>query len=241
MRYLNVHFLSPIFYFYFVKAIKRIPPCPKSKLMLSFRKYHNINLSLLSGVMLIGVFTGNIISNKILTPYDIICKPYDDNIISRYSFKLFLYTKYLEWGDTLFLQLSSKPISQLQFIHHMSTAWLMYLNQVDYPSPSLLVYVGMNCFVHVPMYWYFAFPKGVLKNYRQTITNIQILQHVVCIMTSIYSVKQGKGNCEHNDYGGEAGLIMYTIYLLYFLQFYLQNYLRDELKCEVSSDHFKIK
>ena len=114
MRYLNVHTVSPLLYVFFVKIVTMLPPCPKSNMMRTFRKYHNINLSILSGAMLIGGFAGNIVSGKFDSVENILCKPYDDNGFTDWSTKAFLYSKYLEWGDTLFLHLSGRPISTLQ-------------------------------------------------------------------------------------------------------------------------------
>lgn len=234
MRYLNVHTLSPLLYALFVKGITMLPPCPKSNMMRTLRKYHNINLSILSGAMFVGMVTGNIVSGKVGSFYNLLSKPYDDNAFTEWSTKAFLYSKYLEWGDTLFLHLSGKPISTLQYTHHMSTAWLMYMNMVDYPTSNLIVFVGLNCFVHVPMYWYFAYPKGILYPYRKDITTFQIIQHILCLVTIVHSFthqQYGRKNnvpVYHNEYGLISGFAMYLMYLFYFSLFYVSRYLSKD-------------
>ena len=224
-RYLNFHTASPFLYILFVKCITQLNPCPKSKIMRTCRKYHNINLSILSGLMLGGIVTGNIRSDKMSSVYDIVCKPYDGNWFVMASTNVFLYSKYLEWGDTLFLHLSGRPISTLQYTHHMTTGWLMYMNMVDYPSPHLIVYIGLNCFVHVPMYWYFAYPKGILLPFRQLITQSQIIQHVICLCTALYVYHH---DCDSNEYGHHCGFAMYSMYLFYFGLFYVNSYMKKK-------------
>ena len=139
--------------------------------------------------------------------------------------ELFLYSKYLEWGDTLFLHLSGKPITMLQYTHHMTTSFLVYTNMYEYISPHLFIFQATNCFVHVPMYWYFAFPNGFFRKFKKIITQIQIVQHVICLITIVYTMNLN--NCEQNIYGNQTGLFMYMMYLFYFSIFYIKTYLKN--------------
>ena len=136
-----------------------ITPCPNNSLMIKLRKiqYKSFVLSL---IMLTGLTVANYKDNKIYPLHNLLCKSYsDDNIYAFIFSKLFLYSKYLEWFDSLFLHLSNKPISQLQYTHHMSTAILVYVN--TYPEIESYGYIpiSLNCFVHIFMYWYFAYQK----------------------------------------------------------------------------------
>ena len=110
----------------------------------------------------------------------------------------------------------------LQYTHHMSTTFLVYLNTYDFMNPHYLIAMGSNCFAHIWMYWYFAFPKGILKYVRVQITQIQIIQHIVCITTSIYI--ENLSNCNQNKYGNKVGLLLYSMYLFYFSLFYIKSY-----------------
>lgn len=217
-----LHIISPILYSIFVKIIQNIQPDPKSVLMKRARKIHNITLSFLSFLMCIGIFISNYKSKKLNTTYNILCKPYISHDIIDLSFTSFLYSKYLEWGDTFFLHASGKKISMLQYTHHMSTAFLMYFNMIDHYSSHLLIFVGSNCFVHIPMYWYFAYPKGILNKYRKYLTILQITQHVICIFTILYTFNLQ--NCNITKYGNHIGLLLYLMYLLFFAHLYVQNY-----------------
>ncbi len=220
---MNIHLLSPFLYMLFTKVILLYDSCPNNQIMISMRKIHNITLSLLSMFMFVSIIYANYLTNKLSSLHNLLCISYNNNHVALFSAKMFLYSKYLEWGDTLFLHLSGKPISMLQYTHHMSTAFLVYLNTVETMNSHYIVAMGLNCFVHIPMYWYFAYPNGFLKLFRVRITQIQIIQHIICIITSIYICFT---DCHQNKYGNKCGLIGYLIYLFYFLLFYMKSYLR---------------
>jgi len=164
--------------------------------------------------------------SKFDSPYKFICDSFNENKIARISADLFLYSKYLEWLDTLFLHLSGRPISMLQSTHHASTAILSYLNSQPAMSPCSAIPQGLNCFVHIPMYWYFAYPKGFLFKYRKTITTIQIYQHIIALCTCIYVIFINP-DCEQNYYGIRLGFVLYMMYFGFFMEFYIKNYIKN--------------
>lgn len=219
------HLVSPIFYALYVEKLKKISPCPHNPWMLQIRKVHNIGLSTLSLLMFIGVLIANFQTGKINSIDAIICKSYKGNIVIHYTLCIFLYSKYWEWLDTLFLHLSGKPISQLQYTHHMSVPLVTYVNINGFVSPYALVLVGSNCLVHVIMYWYFAYPKGILYPLRKMITVSQILQHIMCLLSIGYSYFQD--DCHKTPYAVEVSILAYLMYLIYFLGFYLKSYKRN--------------
>uniref|UniRef100_A0A6C0EJX8 Very-long-chain 3-oxoacyl-CoA synthase n=1 Tax=viral metagenome TaxID=1070528 RepID=A0A6C0EJX8_9ZZZZ len=220
---ISIHLLSPVLYYCFVKCLNYLHPCPQSNYMIFFRKIHNIILCILSFIMLIGITVANYQTYKFNTLNNLLCVPYNNNIYATISVTLFLYSKYIEWGDTVYLHLSGKSISQLQYTHHMTTAFLVYCNMVDYISPGIYVCMSLNCFVHIWMYWYFAYPRGYLKKYKVLITQAQIVQHIVCLVAIIYT--SFLDNCEQNKYGNSVGFLLYMMYLLYFSMFYFKNYI----------------
>ena len=223
---MSIHIYSPIIYIIFVKLLVLLPPCPESNIMKFIRIIHNVVLSLLSLLMLITMTIGTYQASKFTSLYNLLCLPFIDNELVKLSANLFLHSKYLEWGDTVFLHLSGKPISTLQYTHHMSTAFLMYVNMIDYISPSMYIFVTTNCFVHIWMYWYFAYPHGVLRPFRQLLTQSQIVQHIICISVLVFA-KLTDG-CEHNKYGNEIGLFCYGMYLFYFTVFYSNTYFKSK-------------
>lgn len=78
------------------------------------------------------------------------------------------------------------------------------------------------------MYWYFAYPKGVLYKYRKLITQSQIVQHIICVSVSLYTLTLD--NCKQSKYGNECGSLLYIMYLFYFTAFYLKSYLNKKIK-----------
>ena len=190
--------------------------------MKTFRTIHNILMSILSLYMFIVITYETILSNKFTSIRTLLCDPYHNDLASNIT-NIFLYSKYVEWLDTLFLHLSGKEISTLQYSHHMTTVLTVYTNNIDYVSPYIYIPMGLNCLVHVPMYWYFAYPKGILYRFIHMITSSQIIQHVLVIISAITTLQSD--NCQQNDYGNEFGLLMYFMYLIYFIQFYIQSYL----------------
>jgi len=218
-----LHLSSPLLYVLFINQIKFIFNKYSSPLRIKLRKYHNINLSILSFLMFIGMFIGSAQENKFINMKSLLCKSYSNNSIMNYSVNIFLWSKYLEWFDTVFLYLFNKPISWLQYTHHMSTAALTYLNYKPEVSPYSIFPMGINCLIHVPMYWYFAYPKGILYPYRILITQIQIIQHIgVVILT--FSTLYIFDDCKQNYYGNLIGFYLYLMYFSFFTVFYFKKY-----------------
>jgi len=227
--FLMLHILSPFVYMGFVYLITRtISPCPNSGIMKFARKYHNVGLSILSAAMLGIVIIGSLYDQKFDDIHSTICKPHSDhNDWIVLAGTIFLYSKYLEWGDTLFLHLSGKPISMLQYTHHMSTALLVYVVTIDgVIVPATPTFLGINCLVHIPMYWYFAFPRGSLYPFRRMITQSQIVQHVICIAFTGYSFVAD--DCSDGFVGRVFIVVMYSMYLIFFTQFYIVSYMKKK-------------
>ncbi len=219
---INVHVLSPIIYCSFIFFHKLFNPCPNSSLMKKLRLYHNVNLSLFSFVMMIGITYSTYYSNKFESINSLFCIPFKPNdTVMIMSSLAFLYSKYLEWIDTTFLYFGNKRISWLQYTHHMSTALLTYYN-LD--SPYMFVPIFLNTFVHTPMYWYFAFPRGILFPIRSLITQTQIVQHILCLLVILFTYISD--NCNQNPVGHLLGLLLYSMYLIFFILFYIEKYLK---------------
>ena len=225
----TIHTVSPLLYVMFVEAIRLFEPCPNSKFMKLVRKIHNITLSEISLILFLGITFGSYLDNKFSSLNNLMCLSYDNNnFLVNKSVELFLYSKYLEWFDTFYIHLSGKPITQLQYTHHMTTALVVYINSMEYISPSMIVPMGLNCLVHIPMYWYFAFPKGALNKYKRLITISQIGQHIIVISGGIYT--HLNDDCKQNKYGNNIGLVIYFMYLFYFTSFYINSYMSRMIK-----------
>lgn len=231
-----LHLMSPLVYMGFVWLLQQCPTCPQNTTMLWLRWLHNIGLSIASAVMLGSMLMGFAWDTpKTESLHNMMCEPINlsNPIVRQYvqfGYHAFLYSKYWEWLDTVFLHLGGRVISILQYTHHMSTAFLVATNMSDVYTSSYFIYGGLNCFVHTPMYWYFAHPKGVLRPYAAWITRIQIIQHILCIGASVYANYRiyAHNDCYHGSrYGGQIALLLYGMYLFYFAKFYVGRYLSD--------------
>ena len=218
------HSSSPLLYVLYVEYIRIIPPCPQNINMRIARYCHNSFMALISGLIFVMINIGNAQTDKFSSIDNLICKSYDNNWMAYTGAELFLWSKYLEWIDTLFLQLSGKPITELHYTHHMSTALLMYYNTTPTLTHSMYIFMGSNTFIHVFMYWYYADSYGWLYPYRQWITRGQILQHILCLITIYATNILGEEHCKENVYGNVFAFLLYHMYLVYFMVFYLKKY-----------------
>ena len=219
------YMLNILFYYLFVESFQFITPIPNSLSMKYYRKLHNLGMSLLSAIMFIGVTYGTYTQGKFSSITDLACRPYEPNVILETSVYTFYYSKYIEWGDSLFLHLSGKKITKVHYIHHITTAVFVYSNIEDYISPGLYWPVSLNCLVHVPMYWYFAYPRGILSNYKILITMFQIIQFILGLIGIIIALM--KDNCKQNKYGIEIAMALYLIYFYIFLDFFVKTYVKN--------------
>ena len=218
------HTLSPLLYIIYVKLIQKIKPNENNSTIKLLRKIHNINLSFLSLIIMLLMFKANYQENKLYPLNNLICKSYNNNYYANIGSTIFLYSKYIEWIDTLFIHLSNKKISDLHYTHHMSTAFLLYYNINNEVGSHALIPIGLNCFVHIFMYYYFAFPYGFMGNFRKLITQIQLVQHFIVLSTSIYIINLN--DCKQNKYGIELCIILYSMYIIYFSRFYINTYIK---------------
>ena len=239
------HFFSPLFYFLFVYSFSLIPidiltiisSCPS---LIRIRKIYNISLSVLSFFMMLGISISAVESNKLFSFHDMVCKPFTPSFTLSLSTQIFLYSKYVEWIDSFFLHVAGKKISALQYYHHMSTGFLFYLNiENDYISPYVLIGMFLNSFIHIFMYWYFAFPKGILLQHRRKITQFQIFQHISCFVSILYAMSHAQ-NCVQNSLSNVVGLFLYSFYLLSFGHFYLNKYIHPSNENNITTDSKKL-
>ena len=225
---MSIHLLSPILYAGYVHLLQKLPALPSHAGVAFLRKLHNINLSVWSAIILGLAVVAQFQTSKFASVDAFLCDSYEDNSLIYIACQLFLYSKYVEWGDTAFLHLSGKPISMLQYTHHMSTAFLTYV-AIDRTiiTPHMLIFIGTNTLVHIPMYWYFAYPKGFLHKYRKMITQSQIVQHIVCLGVIIYT--SVVDDCSQAELVNQFGMAMYSMYLFYFVMFYANTYSRSKV------------
>ena len=135
-----------------------------------------------------------------------------------------------------------KPLIFLLWYHHVSVllfTWAAYV----YKSPTGIIYMVMNYFVHAIMYFYYylmavhAKPKWFRA---QWITVLQIAQMVIGVTVTaigcyLLYVEKPEG-CWLSEHNNAAALIMYGSYLFLFVQFFLTRYaVRSKVKTSAQS------
>ena len=149
--------------------------------------------------------------------------------ITSFWTALFVLSKVLELGDTVFIVLRKQPLIFLHWYHHATV--LMY---VWYSYPEKIAsgrwFMVMNYVVHSFMYTYYflramkyQFPKWV----NMCITSMQLLQMVVGILVNVvaYAVLIDGGDCGHNYINIKYCLMMYLSYLVLFAHFFYTTYM----------------
>jgi len=142
---------------------------------------------------------------------------------------LFIYSKYFELIDTVFLVIRKKKVGFLHWYHHCSVllyCWHSYMWQM----PSGIYFVAMNYSVHAVMYFYY-FLAAVCKKppkWALAVTLMQLTQMAIGIFVTVAHIRafiyEEGSNCDGHMPNLIAALGMYASYFLLFLQFLFARY-----------------
>lgn len=232
-----IAYASPVLYMIYVEVAKKVLPLETKATKPTFdslRLLHNMGLSITSLVLLVGITYCAFESRKYESVHAALCSPFRNRELVLLVGRCFYLSKYWEWLDTAFLITSGKKISWLQYTHHMSTAILVFVNISPYVSSASVLACFTNTFVHVFMYFYYAFPRGFMKQYRQWITTIQIVQHCMCLSGFIYIYFHLDG-CATTPLGIYMALALYAMYLTFFVMFYIVQYVQSGRSSNVTT------
>lgn len=143
-------------------------------------------------------------------------------------------SKLLELGDTAFIVLRKAPLSVLHCYHHASILVYTFFC-VPMRCAPVVVFTGVNLFIHSLMYSYYALR---IMGYRvpmqiaQVITLLQILQMVLGLainVTGLIALQRGNP-CQITYTFIAVGLVMFTSYLVLFLNYFYKRYLKRSTK-----------
>jgi hypothetical protein len=141
---------------------------------------------------------------------------------------LFIYSKFFELLDTVFLVLRRKPVSFLHWFHHATV--LMYCwHALQYQMPTGIFFAAMNSVVHSVMYAYYTIAAVTRPpKWGMFVTIIQILQMFIGMFITAYHYYLIKHvpNCNGSMENLTAACIMYTAYMLLFVEFFVSRYFR---------------
>lgn len=149
-------------------------------------------------------------------PGDAVCKAHG---------LVYLYSKWVEFGDTAFLVARKKPISFLAVFHHWSTALVvaMFYSETDGADGLARALSSANLLVHFVMYGYFAakskgvqFPSFV----PPFLTSLQITQ--MCYLAWLSTLGYNRGIISFPLWVSYFGIVF--IFGLLFLKFAVERY-----------------
>jgi len=157
-----------------------------------------------------------------------LCETGDHYLPAAFWGLLFVLSKYVELGDTIFLALRKQPILALQWYHHTLVtvfAWVLY----SWQEPVLRWYSFMNYGVHGVMYPYFALRGMNIKVpevFAMAITTLQVAQMIAGVSLNIYAIYVwGHGGaCARNPSSVAFSLLTYFSLGVMFAQFFISKY-----------------
>lgn len=146
---------------------------------------------------------------------------------------LFVYSKFIELGDTIILLLSARPVI---FLHwwHRATVLLFCWHALATHSATGMWYATMNYGVHSVMYAYFAptqyssWTRGIVRPFAPCITLFQIVQMIVGfgVTMRVIIVKTMGEECHVDVLNAIFGLLIYASYLMLFVRLFAESYFR---------------
>jgi elongation of very long chain fatty acids protein 4 len=133
--------------------------------------------------------------------------------------------KFIEFLDSLFMILRQKraQLSFLHVYHHCLMPWAWFA--VVHYACGGDAYFGamMNSFIHVVMYSYYALSsRGVRVPWKKQVTNLQLIQFVICATHSI--AIWWWGEAVYPPYLSLLELYVMTTMLILFGRFYAKAY-----------------
>ncbi|XP_045187615.2 elongation of very long chain fatty acids protein 6-like [Mercenaria mercenaria] len=150
------------------------------------------------------------------------------NVSAVWSF-LFILSKVVELGDTLFIILRKQPLIFLHWYHHVTVliyVWCSYLPKIS----TGRYFVVMNFTVHSVMYTYYTLRAMKFRLPRwisMFITCCQLAQMVVGIFVILvsYSVLSAGRECVTSYTNMKYSLTMYFSYLVLFMHYFYNTYI----------------
>jgi len=163
----------------------------------------------------------------------------------------FIYSKFFELIDTVFIILRKKKLSFLHWYHHVTVlmyTWDAFVNA----QPPGLYYCGMNYTVHAIMYsyYYLAATQKKLPAWGVVVTILQIAQMIMGVsitMNCLYlafkynpvvnlplsaasNLTELAGMCDLSKLNLTSAIGMYSTYFYLFAVFFVQRYISKPSK-----------
>lgn len=147
---------------------------------------------------------------------------------------LFVFSKLVEFGDTIFIVLRKTPLNFLHWYHHITVLLYSWYGLATKNTAGHW-FCAINLGVHSVMYSYYMFKAMGLRIsplIAKGITILQLAQFVVglfLVFTGVWLKLVGHP-CGMNDTHIRAGIIMYGSYFIPFLNFFYKRYINPPSK-----------
>jgi len=157
---------------------------------------------------------------------------------SGFWMMLFIYSKFFELIDTVFLVLNKRDVIFLHWFHHVTVllyCWLSYGQAIS----TGIWFAAMNYCVHSIMYMYYGLMifrslRPLIQPIAPFITVIQISQMVggmvVCTVAAYQRLVNGAAACNVQDSNWKLGLGMYICYFGLFCMLFKDKFLKSKPK-----------
>ena len=139
---------------------------------------------------------------------------------------LFVWSKFPELLDTVFLVLRKKNVNFLHWFHHVTVMGYCWYAS-GYEQPSGILFATMNYVVHTVMYfYYFLTSLGYRPRWGKLVTVLQIAQMIAGTCLTIYHgyLSHYVPNCYCHKKSHTLSFLMYGIYLYLFVTFFVSRY-----------------
>lgn len=148
--------------------------------------------------------------------------------VSGFWTYLFVMSKLIELGDTVFIILRKQQLIFLHWYHHITVFIYVWYSYMDHTAPGQWFLV-MNYTVHALMYTYYAFRSmkfRISKWVMMTITALQLSQMVMGCFIAFYTYAMMKNGvfCNQTKENLIFCLLMYFSYFLLFAHFFYKTY-----------------
>lgn len=155
--------------------------------------------------------------------------------VSACWFYLFIMSKVVELGDTLFIVLRKQKLIFLHWYHHATVLIYSWYSASEINSTARW-FIVMNYCIHAFMYTYYML-KSIKINLHKSImiilTSLQILQMVIGVIINIlalirkynYSNKIINQDCNVSYFNISMSLLIYLSYFLLFMYFFYKTYI----------------
>jgi len=194
----------------------------------------NLSLSIFSLLGFLRVFTN--IKDSIFNNDDTIINNFlnsicnfERNSLLIFWASLFIISKIVEFGDTVFLLLKKRTVIFLHWYHHLTVFLYLWNSYIEETVNNGRWFMCMNFFIHFIMYLYYSIQSLKIINIpriiSKTITILQITQMaigiIICLINYYYSIYN---NCIKSWFNLNCGLIMYISYFILFYKFFIDTY-----------------